>query len=138
DRRTGLGSVLLDDDQKCLLGLQNDCITPSPLHAEAKGLLSAMKMVYERGSRSIRFETDCLQLLKLVQKLEEWPAMVNEVEDILIQARMFDNFSISYIPRGMNHRADCLAKAARSRVDPFVSVSVETPVWLAHVADLME
>ena len=43
DRRTGLGFVLLDDDQKCLLGLQNDCITPSPLHAEAKGLLWAMK-----------------------------------------------------------------------------------------------
>ena len=95
-------------------------------------------MVYERESRFILLETDCLQVLKLVKKLEEWPAMVNEVEDILIQARMFDNFSISYIPRGMNHRADCLAKAIWSRVDPFVSVSVETPVWLAYVAGLME
>ncbi|KAF2561248.1 hypothetical protein F2Q70_00018170 [Brassica cretica] len=37
-----------------------------------------------------------------------------------------------------NEVADCLAKAARSRVDPFVSVSVETPAWLAHIAGLIE
>lgn len=110
----------------------------TPLHAEAQGLIWAMITLRQRGHRAVHFETDCLQLFKLIQNLDEWPSMVNEVEEIILNSKLFDVFSISHIPRGMNQRADCLAKAARARGDTFMYVCSETPGWLGHVASLLE
>ena len=93
-----------------------------------------MKTMKERGVDSIHFETDCIQLLKLIRCEDEWPSMATEIEEIWVQSKLFDRFSISHLPRGKNTRADCLAKAARNRPDAFVYASTETPVWLAQVA----
>ena len=86
----------------------------------------------------MHFETDCVQLWKLIQDQEEWPSMVQQMEEIKVAAAMFYNFSISHIPRGSNSRADCLAKAAHARSDFFDYVCVETHAQLAHVASLLE
>lgn len=48
----------------------------------------------------MHFETDCLQLIKLIKNEEEWPSMVHVMEDISIASKMYDHFSISYTPRG--------------------------------------
>ena len=136
--RSGVGFALWEGANRNLIGLKNCRQSASPLHAEADGLMWAMKTLWDQGYRAMHFETDCAQLLKLIQNVEEWPSMVHEMEDIRIHSRKFDQFTISYIPRGMNSRADCLAKAARVRLDFFEFVGVETPVWLAHVASLLE
>ncbi|XP_056859971.1 uncharacterized protein LOC130508465 [Raphanus sativus] len=137
DKTTGLGFVLWEGDQRALVGLRNGLMTASPLHAEAQALSWAMKMIRQKGFRSVQFETDCAQLLKLVQKLEEWPSMVKEVEDIELSSYNFDLFSTLYTPRGKNQIADCLAKAARARCDTFSHVSDDTPVWFS-IASIAE
>ncbi|KAG5390493.1 hypothetical protein IGI04_032034 [Brassica rapa subsp. trilocularis] len=136
--KMGLGFVVLEGDRKCLMGLQNWTKAPSPLHAEAEGLVWAMKAMIRQGKRTMHFETDCAQLVSVIQNSEDWPAMASVVEDINIESLLFECFSIAYIPRGMNQRADCLAKAARARIEPLDCICVETPVWLAHVASLLE
>ncbi|XP_013704592.1 uncharacterized protein LOC106408345 [Brassica napus] len=138
DRKTGLGFVLMEEDQTVLVGLQNVIKTPSPIHAEVRGLLWAMKTLKNRGFDSMHFETDCLQLLKLIRCEDEWPSMATEIEDIWLQSKLYTSFSISFLPRGKNTRADCFAKAARNRTDAFVYVSNDTPVWLAQVARSLE
>ncbi|XP_018436360.1 uncharacterized protein LOC108808754 [Raphanus sativus] len=138
EKKAGLGFVLLRDDHKVLIGTRNDDNASSPLHAEAKGLIWTMEMMKDKGYHTMHFETDCLQLLKLIQREEEWPSMEAELEEIWILSKVFDGFSISFLPRGMNHRADLLAKAARTRSDTVVSVYDETPVWLANIASPLE
>ena len=120
------------------MGLKNCRQTASPLHAEAEGLIWTMKRTLEEGYHTMHFEIDCVQLWKLIQDQEEWPSMAQQMEEIKVAAAMFDNFSISHIPRGSNSRADCFANAARARSDFFDYVCVEIPIWLAHVASLLE
>lgn len=134
DKKAGLGFVLLRDDRKILIGVRNDGNASSPLHAEAKGLIWAMEMMKGKGYSTMHFETDCLQLLKLIQREEEWPSMKVKLEEIQILSKVFDGFSISFLLRGMNHRADLLAKGARTRSDTVASVYVDTPVQLANIA----
>ena len=134
----GLGFMVLEGDRKRLLGLRNCTKAPSPLHAEAEGLVWAMKAMIRQGKRTMHFETDCAQLVSVIQNSEDWPAMTSVVEKISIESLHFECFSIAFIPRGMNQRADCLAKAVRARIDLFDCICVETPVWLAHVASLLE
>ncbi|KAG2331506.1 hypothetical protein Bca52824_002686 [Brassica carinata] len=135
---TGLGFVMWEGDNRSIMGLKYCKQTASPLHTETEGLLWAMKTIREKGYHSMHFETDCVQLCKLIQKLEDWPSMVQEMEEIKVVADCFEKFSISYVMRENNSRADCLAKAARARHQYFEYVCVETPVWLAHVASLLE
>ena len=137
-QKSGMGFILRDGEKKILVGMKNCPNLTSPLQAEAEGLSWAMKKMLEEGHVSVHFETDCAQLIKLIQSLEEWPAMAVTIEDILIISIGFVHFSISYLPCGKNQRADGLAKAARAGSDCFSITFVETPVWLAHVARLLE
>ncbi|KAG5387723.1 hypothetical protein IGI04_029264, partial [Brassica rapa subsp. trilocularis] len=125
-QKSGMGFILMDGEKKILVGMKNCPNLTSPLQAEAEGLSWAMKKMLEEGHVSVHFETDCAQLIKLIQSLEEWPAMAETIEDILIISRGFVHFSFSYLPR------------ARAGSDCFSITFVETPVWLAHVARLLE
>lgn len=138
DKMTGLGFVLMENGKRILMGMKNCYNVTSPLQAEAEALTWAMKRMLEQGHRSVLFETDCNQLVKLFQGIEEWPVMVEVIVEIRIISTSFSSFSIAFLPRGMNQRADCLAKAARARPKPLSLLCVETPVWLAHVASLLE
>lgn len=120
------------------MGMKNRRNVASPLQAEAEALTWAMKTMLEQGHDSVHFTTDCTQLVKLIQDGEEWPVMEEAIEEIKVLSMLFESLSIAYLPRGMNQRADCLAKAARSRSIPFVLLCVETLVCLAHVASLLE
>ncbi|KAF3520915.1 hypothetical protein DY000_02062290 [Brassica cretica] len=82
-----------------------------------------MQEVLKLGNREIRFESDCEQLIKLLEEDKDWPAMEPELDEIKALSADFTEFSIAYIPRSMNLRADSLAKGGRSRVfgSPFVN-----------------
>lgn len=85
---TSLEFVVLEGNRKALIELKNGSQSPTPLHAEAQGLIWEMKTLKQRGYRAIHFETDCAQLLKLIQKLEEWPSMANEMEEITLNSNL--------------------------------------------------
>lgn len=71
----------------------------------------------------IRFETDCLEILKLLDDTEDWPAFATELEAINSVRLNFIDCSINFISRLHNTRADLLAKRARARGSLFSHVS---------------
>ncbi|KAG5383314.1 hypothetical protein IGI04_034784, partial [Brassica rapa subsp. trilocularis] len=129
--RAGMGFVLLEDDIPILFGTQGLSVAVSPLHAEAEGLLWAMQEVMRHGTRAVRFESDCEQLIKLIRDDEDWPSMATELDEIKDLSAEFIEFSIAYVPRSANIRADSLTKGKRSRVFGSPFVNCFAPSWLA-------
>ncbi|XP_013594636.1 PREDICTED: uncharacterized protein LOC106302728 [Brassica oleracea var. oleracea] len=132
--RPGLGFVLLDTGTPVLFRAKGIRHAASPLHAEAEGLLWAMQEILKLGNRAIRFESDCEQLVKLLEDEEDWPAMAPEIDEIKVLSAEFTESSIAYIPRSTNVRADSLAKGGRSRVFGSPFVNCFAPCWLAPYA----
>ena len=91
-----------------------------------------MQELLKTGHREVRFESDCEQLIKLLEKEEDWPAMAPELDEIKALSSDFTEFSISHIPRSMNVCADTLAKGGRSRVFGSPFVNCFAPNWLVQ------
>ncbi|KAF2538185.1 hypothetical protein F2Q68_00019214 [Brassica cretica] len=87
----------------------------SPLHAEFSVLLCAMRCSLQLGFKNMFFVSDCLQLVKLINEEEEWPILTSEWNDFEHTRAFFSTFSISFIARKPNVRADLLAKGVRSK-----------------------
>ncbi|KAF2617185.1 hypothetical protein F2Q68_00038309 [Brassica cretica] len=136
---TGLGFVIIDAGAAALFEAKRVNMTESPLHAEAEGLIWAMQESLNRGYMSLHFESDCQQLVNLIQRDdEEWPALAPELDEIKALCTSFDTFSIAYVSRSLNIRADGLAKGVRSRDLRVPYLQSCTPWWLAPVANQME
>ncbi|KAG5387766.1 hypothetical protein IGI04_029307 [Brassica rapa subsp. trilocularis] len=129
-----MGFVVMNAGITTLYGAKELTSATSPLHAEAESLIWAMQEVLKAGTRRIRFELDCEQLVNLIHKEEDWPSMAAEIDEIKALSLAFLETSITYIPRSLNIRADCLAKGGRSRAinPPYVDCSA--PSWLANYA----
>nr|VDD38065.1 unnamed protein product [Brassica oleracea] len=102
----------------------------SPLHAEFGTLLWAMKSSLILGHESMAFESDCLQLVRLIEEEEEWPSLMAEFDEFLTLRSKFLLCSISFVSHLKNVRADRLAKGARSQGFCFSHVNSEVPAWL--------
>lgn len=122
--------MLLEDGVPKLYGTKGDIKTALPLHAKAEGLVWAMQELLKTGKREIHLESDCAQLVKLIQMEEEWPALASEMDEIKALFNDFLSCLISFIPRSKNVRADHLVKGARSRVNS-AYVNCFAPCWLA-------
>ncbi|WZZ63839.1 hypothetical protein YC2023_075209 [Brassica napus] len=109
-----------------------------PLHAEFSSLLWAMKYSWHLGFISMNFESDCLQLVNLINDEEEWPSLVSEWNEFVHLRSYFTSFSLSYISRKSNVRADLFAKGARAQNLNFSHVNALIPVWLTPKANLFE
>ncbi|KAG2306452.1 hypothetical protein Bca52824_026200 [Brassica carinata] len=65
----------------------------------------------------------------------EWPALAAELDEIKALSLEFLNFSVVYIARSLNARADSLAKGGRVReINSFVHDFA--PIWLVPEASL--
>ena len=69
----------------------------------------------EQKDKSIRFETDCSDLVDMTENLIDWPTFTAEIEAFQRLHEDFEDVSLSHIPRSQNGRADALAKNARTR-----------------------
>lgn len=106
----------------------------SPLHAEVKSLLWAMRVSLQMRHS---FESDCLQLVKLIDEEEVLPSLASELEEFYYIRSLFNLFSLYFIPREFSVRADTLAKGVRkgarakatefSHVDSLVSPGLALP-----------
>ena len=85
------------------------------LHAEMEGLLWAAACMRERRITSVRFETDCSDLVDMTTNPMDWPAFATEIEEFQWLQDDFEDVRLSHIPRCRNGRADALAKDARTR-----------------------
>ncbi|RID53270.1 hypothetical protein BRARA_G00679 [Brassica rapa] len=64
---------------------------------------------------SIRFETDCSDLVDMTTNPMDWPTFATEIEVFQRLHENFEDVSLSHIPWSRNGRADTLAKEVRSR-----------------------
>lgn len=124
----------MNKDSPVLFGAHGLETTISPLHAEAEGIIWALQEVLKTGNKEVRFELDCEQLVKLINKEEDWPAMAAELDEIKALSMEYTNISFKHIPRSSNIHADCLAKGGRSRVRNAPYVDCFAPSWLATQA----
>lgn len=77
-----MGLVLYEQETEVLRGQCKGSQTESPLHAEAESLCWAMKEIRSRGLARVSFESDCQQLVHIIQQKKEWPALDPELDDI--------------------------------------------------------
>ncbi|CAA7014604.1 unnamed protein product [Microthlaspi erraticum] len=135
---SGGGLVIDKLDGTRVYGATASYHTLSPLHAEFSALLWTMKSVLSLGIHSMRFETDCMQLVKLLDEEDKWPSIAQELDEFNLISLSFVSCSIVFIPRSLNVRADCISKAARARGSLFIYVNSLIPTWLAHKASLFD
>ncbi|CAA7038817.1 unnamed protein product [Microthlaspi erraticum] len=134
---SGGGFVMDKEDGTRVYGATASNHALSPLHAEFSAMIWAMKFVLNLGITSMRFETDCMQLVKLIEEEEVWPSMASELDDYQFLRSYFDSIFLSFVPRLSNVHADCISKAARARGFLFTYVNSLIPNWLAHEACLL-
>ncbi|XP_013709134.2 uncharacterized protein LOC125594011 [Brassica napus] len=140
DTYFGGGMVLLTEDGTTTFGSFASNRVLTPLHAEFQTLLWAMKSSLQLDHSSMTFETDCLQLVNLIEEDDEdkWPSLLAEFDEFHLIRSMFTFCSISFISRSLNIRADLLAKGARTRGFTFSHVNSQLPSWMAQSANLRE
>ncbi|CAA7048395.1 unnamed protein product [Microthlaspi erraticum] len=123
------GALVMDlEADSRVTGSFSNPLVLSPLHAEFHTLIWAMKMVRQMGYTSMRFESDCLQLVTLIEDGEIWPSLVSEFDDFSVIHSLFQTFSLVFIPRSVNLHADALAKEARTRGCSFSHVNTVDPI----------
>ncbi|KAF3495542.1 hypothetical protein DY000_02054171 [Brassica cretica] len=130
DARYGGGFVMENEDGSTLFGSFASNRVLSPLHAEFGTLLWAMKSSLTLGHVSMAFESDRMQLVRLIEEEEEWPNLMAVFDEFFNLCSWFVFCSISFVSRLKNLRADCLAKGARSHGFFLSHVHSEVPTWL--------
>ncbi|CAA7030708.1 unnamed protein product [Microthlaspi erraticum] len=74
-----------------------------------------MHSMLVHDKRRVNFQTDSAQLVKMVSKPAEWPAFAILLEEVEKYKGMFQEFSLTHIPRTKNTKADKLARSARAQ-----------------------
>ena len=83
------------------------------MHAEMEGLLWAASCMRDRKITSVRFETDCSDLVEMTTNPMDWPAFATEIEALQRLQEDFKDVSIPHIHGA--EWANTLAKDARTR-----------------------
>ena len=115
DSLSGFGWVFVRHDVVLHLGLKSERRSLSPLHAEFDSLLWAMESLISIGMTTGAFASDCANLISILDNQDEWPSFAAEIVSYRSLVCLFSSFSIRFVPRSFNFRADCLAKKARVR-----------------------
>ncbi|KAG7585764.1 Ribonuclease H-like superfamily [Arabidopsis thaliana x Arabidopsis arenosa] len=85
------------------------------LHAQVESLIWAMRCMIGQHKREVTFLTDCSDLVKMVSSPQEWPAFTTYLETIQSDKEEFDSFSLSFVSRTTNVKADKLARSVHTQ-----------------------
>ena len=94
-------------------GLQGCRKNLSALHTEMEGLIWAMSCLREFHCTAIHMETDCPDLVEMLDSPADWPTFASELVSFRLLKDSFLDFSISRILRTRNLHANSLVKEAR-------------------------
>lgn len=103
----------MDRDRIQHIGLKSSRRCLSPLNAEVEALLWAMDCLISLGVSSVSFASDCSDMISMLENEDKWPSFAAELATFRSFFVSFPCFTIRFLPRGSNVRADCLAKKAR-------------------------
>ena len=112
---SGLGWSLKDQMGVEYFGLRACNRSLSALHAEMEGLLWAAACMRDKRITSIRFETDCSDLVDMTTNPMDWPAFAAGIEEFQRLQDDFEDVRLSHILWSRNSRGNALAKEARIR-----------------------
>ncbi|CAN7136306.1 unnamed protein product [Brassica rapa subsp. narinosa] len=79
---SGLGFTLFDGDTEIMRGQTRRINSSSPLHVEAEGLVWAVEELSGCGFKQVRFESDCQQLVQIINSSKQWPSLEPELDTI--------------------------------------------------------
>ncbi|XP_010473957.1 PREDICTED: uncharacterized protein LOC104753394 [Camelina sativa] len=96
------------------MGATNFRRSLTPLHAEVEAFIWAMRCMIRHDYRDVAFYPDCADLVKMVSSPHDWSAFSTYLDDIKMDREEFSSFSLSFIPRNANIKADLLARCART------------------------
>ncbi|XP_010480837.1 PREDICTED: uncharacterized protein LOC104759625 [Camelina sativa] len=113
-----------------ILGATNYQRSLSPLHAEIEAFIWAMRCMIGHDFRYVAFFSDCSDLVEMVSSPHDWPAFATYLEGIKLDREEFSSFSLSYISRNANVKADSLARQARLSPLHVLFVNNFPPNWL--------
>ncbi|XP_010431405.1 PREDICTED: uncharacterized protein LOC104715719 [Camelina sativa] len=131
DRFAGAGWVCTKpQDPMPSMGATNFRRSLSPLHAEVEAFIWAMRCMIGHDYHDVAFYSDCADLVKMVSSPKDWPAFSTYLEDITMDREEFYSFSLSFIPRTANVKADLLARCARTSPHNVLYVNNFPPHWL--------
>ncbi|XP_010481146.1 PREDICTED: uncharacterized protein LOC104759984 [Camelina sativa] len=107
---------ILSQNTPPVLGATNFRQSLSPLHAEVESFLWAIRCMIGHDFRDVVFLTDCSDLVKMVSSPTDLPAFATYLDDIQMDREEFSSFSLLYVPRQANVRADSLARQMGSEL----------------------
>ena len=126
----GGGFVMELEDGSTISGSLGGKQVLTPLHAEMNALLWAMRNSLHLRHDNMHFESDCMQMVKLLEEEDYWPSLASEWEEFFHLRFLFTSFSLSFISRVFNVKADLFAKGARAKVSEFSHVNIMVPTGL--------
>ncbi|XP_021727655.1 uncharacterized protein LOC110694792 [Chenopodium quinoa] len=110
----GVGMIVRDDVRDIMMtasmGISIEC---SPLEAEAQAIMFGLTLAYDAGLRRLEVESDCLQLVKMLQgSVREKSAAQLTVLDAISLTSIFEYCSFAFCPRICNKAAHLIAKSS--------------------------
>ncbi|XP_010506884.1 PREDICTED: uncharacterized protein LOC104783422 [Camelina sativa] len=131
DRFAGAGWFCIQPhDPRPGRGATNFRQSLSPLHAEVEAFIWAMRCMIGHDYCDVAFYSDCADLVKMVSSPHDWPAFSTYLHDIRTDREEFSSFSLSYISRDANSKADLLARYARTSPQSVLYVNKFPTHWL--------
>ena len=106
----GLGCSLKDHMSSEYFGLRACNRSLSALYAEMESLLWTTSCMRDMTITSIRFETDCSDLVDMTTNPVEWPTFAIEIEVFQRLHEDFKDVSLSHISRSRNGQPNALTK----------------------------
>lgn len=94
-----------------------------------RNLLKLNDDLLQLGITSLRFETDCLKLVRLIEEEDLWKSTTSEFDEFQFFCSSFNVFKLYFIPCCLNVCADCLSKDAWARDCFFTYVNSLVPNW---------
>ncbi|CAA7017852.1 unnamed protein product [Microthlaspi erraticum] len=76
-----------------------------PLKTEVETLIWAMQCMLRHNKLTMKFETDCSNVVQMVSAPEDWLAFTLLLEEVNRCRRLFSSFSFVQIPRKENTKA---------------------------------
>ncbi|KAF8088641.1 hypothetical protein N665_0532s0005 [Sinapis alba] len=92
-----------------------------------EGLIWVFSCMKDRRITSIRFETDCSDLVDMTMNPADWPAFATEIEAFQRLQGDFEDVRLFHIPRTRNCRADGKAIASDSESESIGSLLIRRP-----------